>query len=702
MAIRIDRIFLAKGGPLEKAFGIEPGDINLIYGQNETGKTYIVESLISLLFRTGRKSTVEWGLRNWDFSGKVIVSGISNKTVIFSKPGKKLDDFWQEDIGLPRDLSRLLVVKAGETMMVRNEDGVGHELLRSYLSGEGILGNIEARIPATLRNTIIENGQLNGPNMGDIKYRNELIASLERVKILMREVEEAYASGKVYYLRESQEKVNIELDALKKAKRHYAASLSKKRQILQEDIEKLPTEEELSRIESDISVCESKKIVIENKSDTLSGLRNMVDNYVWTEKALGVYKELMTEKNASRPRRIYFILALVSMLVALVTGLLHLNIPLAIFVVGALASSILYYVSTRNALMSTGNSSEMQNLKLEYKNRYGVELTGRAALETNKDKLQTDYFRALSLAKELEEQLKPQFQTDVASIKWTLHKLTGKDLPLEEWRSIISATRTELKRLGSDRNAFDVALASLAIPEADFLAEDPGTKWDNNRYDKLKKEATDTENATRDELEKLNNLRTRIVQETHLESSDWEDLINALRNKQAEIQESYRQLTAQILAKLQVYTVIKDFRTEEDVRIAEGLKSEELAKPLQAFTGHYKSVQYEEDSGLILTTNQEEQYPLNDISTGAKEQVLLALRIGFSSIAMRGQTAFLILDDAFQHSDWQRRDNLVGQTIKLADSGWQIFYFTMDEHIRGLYLDKSKRFGDKFKSIELG
>jgi uncharacterized protein YhaN len=92
---------------------------------------------------------------------------------------------------------------------------------------------------------------------------------------------------------------------------------------------------------------------------------------------------------------------------------------------------------------------------------------------------------------------------------------------------------------------------------------------------------------------------------------------------------------------------------------------------------------------------------LTDLSTGAREQVLLALRVGFSSIAMRGQTAFLILDDAFQHSDWQRRGNLVGQIANLVDSGWQVFYFTMDDHIRGLFSDAGKRFGERFKYVEL-
>ena len=54
MAIRIDRISINRGGPLKDDFTFEPAGLNLIYGSNETGKTYIVEALIDFLFKTGK------------------------------------------------------------------------------------------------------------------------------------------------------------------------------------------------------------------------------------------------------------------------------------------------------------------------------------------------------------------------------------------------------------------------------------------------------------------------------------------------------------------------------------------------------------------------------------------------------------------------------------------------------------------------
>ena len=197
-------------------------------------------------------------------------------------------------------------------------------------------------------------------------------------------------------------------------------------------------------------------------------------------------------------------------------------------------------------------------------------------------------------------------------------------------------------------------------------------------------------------------LKARVAQATGLANSDWEDLITDLRVKREEAAQEYRKHTAEILAKIQVTTVIEDFRLDENSRIAQGLERDELTEPLQALTGRYRSIRLDEDQGLVLTSDKDEEYPLASMSTGAREQIFLALRMGFASIAMEGKTGFLILDDAFQHSDWNRRENLVTRTLSFVQSGWQVFYFTMDDHIRDLFEGVGDQMGDGFKSHSLG
>ena len=62
---------------------------------------------------------------------------------------------------------------------------------------------------------------------------------------------------------------------------------------------------------------------------------------------------------------------------------------------------------------------------------------------------------------------------------------------------------------------------------------------------------------------------------------------------------------------------------------------------------------------------------------------------------------FLILDDAFQYSDWERRPKLVDQVFAMAEKGWQIIYLTMDDNLRDLFCDKGKELGDNFVFKEL-
>ena len=267
--------------------------------------------------------------------------------------------------------------------------------------------------------------------------------------------------------------------------------------------------------------------------------------------------------------------------------------------------------------------------------------------------------------------------------------------------SSIRELRSRLNDLTQDITELDMNLALLEIPEEDLLDQDPGMKWDVKRYKNLQEELKKTSETLEAESKNLATLGIRIAQETRSDSEDWEELISALRDVRERTAEKYRNVTAKILAKVQLNAVIREFREEENMRIASGLETKELTKPLHAITRCYKGIRHDEDNGLVLISDDDEEYLLADVSTGAKEQAFLAMRIGFASIVMKGLTTFLILDDAFQHSDWPRRTNLVNQILRLVRGGWQVFYFTMDDHIRDLFFKVGKKIGDRFESCEL-
>jgi len=145
--------------------------------------------------------------------------------------------------------------------------------------------------------------------------------------------------------------------------------------------------------------------------------------------------------------------------------------------------------------------------------------------------------------------------------------------------------------------------------------------------------------------------------------------------------------------------VIKVLRKGEDSKLLAGLKSKEVQEPLFQLTNRYKNINLEEEK--LIVSDQFHDFPIAELSRGAQEQILLALRIGFATKIASKDSLFLILDDAFQYSDWQRRILLMDKIVQLAKEGWQIIYFTMDDHIRRLFDEAGKAFGAEYNYVEL-
>ena len=698
MGVRIDRIRVNRGGPLEEDFVLEPADLNLIYGHNESGKTYIVESIINLLFRTGRGATVSWGLREWDLAGRIVVSGLHDEKVEFTLGSRKLDDYWTEEAALPRDLSSLLVVKAGETRLRREGDGVGRDILKDCLSGEGILDRIERRISATLRESTLEHGRICGANRGELKNREQLRDELEKIDTLLRDVQEGYASADIFTLQQEQARIEAEVETLQRAKRYHAGQLHNKMLAEKLKREALPTEQDLSELEQDIRAYEEKSATADTKSTGLKELKGTTDDFIWTEKALAEYQEFVAQQVSTAPKLVYISLALAFLAgaTAVLVALLGLTIPLIVLAVLSIAFIILFLFALRRALATAGYSQELENLKAEFKSRYGTPLTDKAALEAQLDRLRKDYFNAEALSRELDEDLLPDISTRKNSISLVVQQLTGRSVSPQKWRKALSKVRKRITRLDESISMLDRKLASLDVPESEYPSEHPGVEWDRDRYDSLQTKLSEIRETLNEETKKLDTLKARLKEQTGTQSTDWEELIDALGQMRDETAEAYREITAKILAKILVNDAIQEFRQEENARIAEALTREELTVPLHALTGRYNEIRQDLDRGLVLVTEEDEEFALAALSTGAQEQSLLALRIGFASIAMQGGTAFLVLDDAFQHSDWVRRENLITLVLGLVQANWQVFYFTMDDHIRDLFHTAGAQLGDEF------
>lgn len=246
-----------------------------------------------------------------------------------------------------------------------------------------------------------------------------------------------------------------------------------------------------------------------------------------------------------------------------------------------------------------------------------------------------------------------------------------------------------------------ISLASINISPSEYLNENVQSSFDTSELQNLQARELILNQIIMEEENRLQTLKQTICSFTRDNiSTHWEDLILNLRKLKEDTLEECKIFYAQIAAGILTTEVISEMQEQEDDFVQDALKLQKIVDPIKAVTNKYTGVDL--DGEELVVFNDSRRYPLSVLSTGAKEQVLLALRIGLASHILGDEKMFLILDDAFQHSDWDRRENLIDEMAVLAKNGWQIFYFSMDDHIKMLFEERIKpELGDRFQAFSL-
>ena len=273
-------------------------------------------------------------------------------------------------------------------------------------------------------------------------------------------------------------------------------------------------------------------------------------------------------------------------------------------------------------------------------------------------------------------------------------------IPENEWKDKLDDLINTTTKIKNDINAIAGELNGLGIDPENFIREDPGIKFDPTHLLNLENLINDKSNQLK-ELEKENlDYKGEIANITGLSTKDdWNTLIDQLYAKQNEILNQLKHQESFIIAGILVHQAISELLRAEDEHIQNSINSPNFSDLLFEITGKYKNLTIDDD-GKILISSDTAEYKLQDLSTGTKEQVLFALRVTLAEKILDDK-AFFILDDAFQHSDYDRRPKLIDQVFSLADRGWQIIYLTMDKHIQNLFRDRASNRQD-FNEIELG
>jgi len=266
MSIKIEQINVKNLGPLNDFPPCTLKKVNLFYGQNEHGKTYLVEFIYKSLFKNKAL-----GLRELSASGQVMVSGLEKEETLFSPAiRKKLEDFWEDDLpGLPRDFSKLLVVKGADLdLSSGNPAGIDDKILKEFLSGEGLLEKIGSSIRATESSATYENGRISGQQRGTVREYYDLQGSISEIDSRMVEVNQNISGGKRFELNQKIAELKKQKNDQEQARRYLAFTLAGQISDLRAKLDSLPGDL-IAEVDKLIQAHQQKKTDLERKQQEL-------------------------------------------------------------------------------------------------------------------------------------------------------------------------------------------------------------------------------------------------------------------------------------------------------------------------------------------------------------------------------------------------------------------------------------------------
>lgn len=694
MPLLIKEINVQNLGPIRK-FSMHLGIFNLIYSHNEKGKTYLVEFLIRSLFRNVR----HWKLRAQKGSGKVRVEGLPGGVVDFSpSSSKKLEDFWDKsNVGLPPDLSKLLVVKGAKVDIDDVEGGADKVILKRYLSSKEILDNIEKRISKTIQGSKVENKTIIGPKKGENKTREEIEEKLRIINQLFDQIERVYSGGYRRTLADEKQKLQDHINQLLKAKQYLAFKVDQQIKNLKRKRNRID-DAELQIVKSKLLLYKQKINDYTRKEASKSEADSRSKHYEWLQAAHEVYQNLM-EQESGRPHPIFLILSIIMVLLLGVFAFFKMPTAAALLFGGFILFGWLYIKKYRTMQRRASEDEEMERLESQFKNKFGQVLTGLPLILEILQKKENDYSNAQLLKEQLSDD-QEDLESLQVKISDQIFNLTGERKDPETWKDTLQMLNRNIQNLDSQIREKELYLAKLGVDPSDYQTEKPDVEYSKQQFDELQDNLSHIKKQIDDETRKLESLKHMICLQTGDNISvNWETLINNLREAREKVLEEYKNKTSEIIGKIAVNNVIGDLRKAEDAKIIEGLKSRVIQDQLFQVTKRYKSIDLKGEK--LVVSDSFDDFCLSDLSTGAMEQILLALRIGLSTKILKQDSLFLILDDAFQYSDWERRTWLMDKVEDLAKNDWQIIYFTMDDHIKELFNTKGKLFGNQYKMRQL-
>ena len=678
--ISIKKVSVNNAGPVH---GFEHffAPLTLIHGSNESGKTTVLDNMVHCLFKSKAGDIGKIG------HSRIVLDTPDGEKLL--EPGQKgLAALLPESFGaMPEDLGRLLYIRAGDPELESAAGGVSRTMVKGLVSNQQVYDRIENFLPNESGYTHIENGILHGKSMGMMKKLSAAKDRLTALNEMADKFHNATARTEIARLRRDEAVWQLKLEEQDAAKRHKAWQTAQELLDIESKRDRLDRRkfESLQTTLFQYNSCRDSIAANKKKIKQYSGAKSKHD---WLISARKNYLELSGGRKAAEPA--WHLPALMVLTAAAALTFAFSAVAGAVFSIAALAVAGLRLFSDRTSRQhgADGTDRHLEEIRTDFSKKFGTKPGSVADFDMQIELLRDD----MAMCRTAEEQLREK-EREMESCRAVLETelspcLSGKI----GYEATLKKLFAAWEKLDGQWHKLNNALAVLGVDEENYLETGSGVTYSAKAFERAGNELAKIADGIRSLEEDYRSLCAEaggmvgtLLPESPEKAAEL--IEDVLQSAESEV----RELMAALYAAVLVKEVLRSFVSEEDKRVESWLKTAGIGKQIKAVTGRYDRLTFSGEELMIGSSK--ESFPLAALSSGAVEQVLLAIRMGIAPQVTGQQAMFLLLDDAFQFSDWDRRALMVDAVESIVKSGWQVVYFTMDEDIRKRISGLGKRLG---------
>lgn len=643
--VKLEKLILNHFGSLQQRELEFGSGLNAYFGENESGKTLMVEAITKMLV-DDRSVYQELDRVEADPNGSLMIEKDSSS---FDASRKDLNFVFED--AASEDIRNAFIIRDFDLRLPERKNDFGKGNYFSSVT-DRILGSKTQKIQS-LREEISDIGYLTNdsldrdPGLKNTQGTGKLKDKRKKANDLIKEIE----------------KFRKEISA-KDVMEKYSRLNS-----IQENIEDLEQKEEKLEEARKQSKYEAGKNLIQDLEDVVKKEERLEEDEKWLKRLNNLDEKIVRTKDMDAPvRGLNHKLAYLSGLSTVVLAGASVLYPMTFLGVVITLVAALYfeqqYRSRKGKRKKKENEIEdlMNNLKAE-----GLEAE---SLEEARNKID-------SLEKELKDR-RDGIVKEKQDIETTLkEKFDTEAEDLEGWREAVED--------------FEKEFAETDIEYSEEKEEE--FKQDKKDFEKKRKKLKDKIESYDDRISNIDSEYQKIPVKEFLECSEIRvDSVDDLPKVKKRLEEFVDYLNETVEVSVKALEVLEEMEEEEEDEFNSLFEDDSYAVDMfkEATDENYVDINYDRSMGILKVERVDGKIlPPQKLSQGTYDLLYMSIRLSLAQKIL-GEPGFLILDNAFVHSDIERVREELEFLSKLEDQGWQIIYFTFRDDIKDTLEDKTE------------